>query len=98
MQEGKNGLGIVVQQGTAYPYVLIGWVTREGDEVTVTGARVLRRFGSNQFMAGLATNGPADDTQIGPAATEDCHRLLIHRFIRADEQAWAKECPKPEGY
>lgn len=98
MKEGKNGIGIVVQQGTSYPYVLIGWVSREGDEVRVDNARVIRRFGSNQFLAGLALKGSAKDTELGPAASEDVHRLLVHRFIRADENVWKKECPKPEGW
>ncbi len=98
MREGKNGLGIVVVQGTSYPYVMVGWVTKSGDEVTIDGARVLRRFGANQFLAGLATSGPAEDTQIGPPASEDVHRLLVHRLIRADEKAWSKECPRPKGW
>ncbi len=98
MREGKNGIGIVVQQGTSYPYVLVGWVSREGDEVRIDNARVLRRFGQDQFLAALASKGPAKDTQMGPEASEDVHRLLVHRFIRADAEAWAKHCPKPKGW
>lgn len=98
MREGKNGFRLLVIQGTSYPYVLAAWVKREGDEVLTESAMVLRRFGANQFLASLAKNGPAVDTQLGPAAEEDLWRPHVHRCIKANPEAWAKQCPKPAGW
>lgn len=97
----KNGLRIVSIPGGYYPYVLVGWLRRlQGDDWEISGARVIRRFGARQSLAGLASKGPARDTQLleASAQPEDLHRLLINRSIRCDEAAWAKECPRPEGW
>ncbi len=97
----RPGLKIVSLPGGYYPYVLVGWLRRVGgDEWEIVGARVVRRFGQNQALAGLAEKGPAKDTELLVASKkpESLHRLLIGRSIPCEPDKWAKECPKPKDW
>ena len=96
----RNGLKIFSLPGGYYPFVLVGWLRRvEGDEYEVLSGRVIRRFGQSQALSSLAQKGPAKDTELLAASpTETVHRLLIGRCIPCEPSAWAKECPKPEGW
>lgn len=99
---GGGGYG----DGGYYPYVLVGWVRRvAGDEYDVVGARCVRRFGESQALAGLAARGPLREREKQPtdllepaALPERIHRLLVRRCLPCDEKAWAKDCPRPEGW
>lgn len=98
IKEGRNGLRIIPSQGSYYPYVSVGWVTRSGDEITVENNRIIAYFGNNRFLSDLAMNGPAEDTKLGPAVTEDFWRPHILRCIRSVEEKWKKECPRPASW
>ena len=92
-----TGLAIVTTPGGSYPYVRIGWLShREGDVWELRNCRVIKRFGSSQSVAGLASKGPAKTTELLDASpVELVHALHMIRVIPADPNAWAKECPKP---
>lgn len=70
-----------------------------GDWWDFLGARVIKRFGQgNATIAGLATGGPVQGTELLPAADERVHALHAIRFTAANEAAWAKDCPRPKGW
>lgn len=97
----KNGLKIISTPSGAYCYVRVGWLRRvDGDEFEIIGARVIRRFGTNAALSDIAETGPIKTTELLVASKypEEVHRLQIERSITCNEQAWASECPKPEGW
>lgn len=96
-----NGLAIVTTPGGSYPYVRVGWLQhREGDWWVLQGCRVIKRFGQNNAtLAGLAQTGPVRGTELLAASpVEHVHALHCIRVIPAVESAWAKDCPRPEGW
>lgn len=71
-----------------YGHVVIGQVSRTGDEVVISAARIIRRWGTSRGLAQLANDGP----QIGMALEDPCdvevHRLAIVMAYRCDPQKW----------
>ena len=102
----KPGLYIIVVPSGYNPFVLIGWLRRVedpaepyGDEYEMLGGRVIRRFGPNVELGVLARKGPQAGTELLRATKrESYHRLSWGRSIDADIVAWAKDCPRPEGW
>ena len=102
----KQGLSIVAVVGGYRPYVLVGWLRRAGgDEWEMHGARIIRRFGESQALAGLAAKGPysargKQPTELLEASVEPeaVHRLAVGRCIPCNVEAWAQACPRPAGW
>ena len=100
----KDGLKLIQVPGRyGYSVTLAGWLRREsGDEFTLHGAVTVARTGGYRMdgLQRLATEGPKKGYDVTePAkAVEEVHRLLIRRSLVADEKAWAKACPRPDGW
>jgi len=98
-----NGLKIIQVPGRwGYSVARVGWLRRvSGDEyVLLPGARTIMRTGTPRTIDSLASDGPGNDHILtAPSkATEEVHRLVIRRSVRADEQTWAAHCPRPEDW
>jgi len=103
----KTGLTILVSQGSYYALIRIGRLRRvEGDEWELVGARVMVRATGWRTADGYvalseaAAQGPGKAWTLLPASVEPepVWRGHMLRPIVADAQAWAKECPTPEGW
>ena len=72
-----------------YPYVVVADCRVNGFEVTAKRCRVIRRFGQNQSLSGLAKKGPVQTTQILEESPEEIiFRPNISRAIPTDPALW----------
>lgn len=99
----KDGLTLIQIPGRyGYSVTRIGWLRRvSGDEwELMPGARSIVRTGSWRTLDSLASDGPKQDHRLTEPSklAESVHRLLIRRALYASTEAWAKECPQPEGW
>jgi hypothetical protein len=97
----RNGLKVIQVPGRyGYSVTLAGRLRRlTADEYELHGAVTVARTGGYRMdgLQRLASDGPKKGYDVTePAnAVEEIHRLLVRRVLRADEEAWAKACPKP---
>lgn len=63
---------VILQRG----WVIVGRWHRDGDDVTVTDASVIRRWGTKKGLGELA-NGPLSETVLDPAGVIRCHILGV---------------------
>jgi len=64
---------VVAQRG----WVFAGRYTSDGDEVVLSDAVVIRRWGTSRGLGELAQAGPTPRTVLDPAGTVHIHRLAI---------------------
>ena len=101
----KDGLKILQFSGR-YNYLatFVGWVRRVGgDRYELHGFRPVWLTGNYSWdgLMRLAGEGPSNRYALAPAVPG-----VVREFIEgearnvhtANEVAWAKECPKPEGW
>lgn len=69
---------VILQRG----WVVVGRWHRDGDDVTITGASVIRRWGTTKGLGELV-DGPLSDTVLDPAGTVRCHVLGVVAAIDA---------------
>jgi len=94
----RSGLYIVCSPGGYYPYVRVGWLSRDDGLIRLRNCRVVRRFGTDAQLAEIAKTGPKSNTQLLAAADEEFTSVgLISRAIPCDPKAWREHCPKPVG-
>jgi len=75
---------VVLQRG----WVVVGDVSRDGDEVTVENASVIRIWGTTKGLGELV-NGPTASTKLDPAGTVRAHALAVVFTIDVDAEKWA---------
>lgn len=75
---------VVLQRG----WVVIGEVSRDGEDVTISEASVIRRWGTTRGLGELALEGPKANTVLDPAGTVRGHALGIVMTIDVDESKW----------
>lgn len=68
-------------------WVWVGRYKESGDEVTLTKARCIRRWGTSAGLGELV-DGPLDATVLDPAGTVRLHRLSIVATLDVKEDAW----------
>jgi hypothetical protein len=94
-----SGLYILCSPGGYYPYVRIGWCSRQDGMIQLRCCRVIKRFGTEAELAKIAKDGPVATTQLLSAANEEYTSVgLVSRLIPCEPAMWEKECPKPEGW
>ena len=74
---------VVLQRG----WIVAGTYAEDGDEITVSGAKVIRRWGTTKGLGEL-TSGPLADTIVDPAGTVRAHRLAVVMTIDCEPGAW----------
>ncbi len=64
---------VIAQRG----WVFVGGYAEDGDEVTLTNAKVVRQWGTTKGLGELALNGPTSKTVLDDAGVVRMHRLAI---------------------
>ena len=74
---------VVLQRG----WVVAGLVGQEGQELVITGAKVIRRWGTSKGLGELA-GGPLTGTTLDDAGTVRAHVLSVVLMIDVDAEKW----------
>ena len=74
---------VVLQRG----WVVAGLVSQEGQELVITGAKVIRRWGTSKGLGELA-GGPLTGTMLDDAGTVRAHVLGVVLMIDVDAEKW----------
>ena len=68
-------------------WVWIGHLEADGDAVTLTNARCIRKWGTTKGLGELV-DGPTEQTFLDPAGTVRLHALAIVASYDASEEGW----------
>lgn len=85
-----NGLPlriVVAQRG----FVYVGRFAKDGNDVTLTEARNVRRWGTDAGLGQLAAEGPRPNTKLDPAGTVRLHALGIVAQYDCNEESWSRK-------
>lgn len=77
---------VIAQRG----WVFVGRFHQDGDQVTLSDASNVRRWGTKSGLGELAAKGPLADTVLDPAGTVRLHALSIVAQIDCAEEKWSK--------
>lgn len=72
-------------------WVVVGRVSRTKDEVVISGASVIRNWGTTKGLGELRT-GPTPKTVLDPVGLVRVHPLAVVLMIDVDEMAWSQVC------
>lgn len=75
---------VVLQRG----WVLAGRWSQQGDTVTLTECRNIRRWGTTRGLGQLATSGPTDKTVQDPQPDTSFHILTVVQAIDCEGAPW----------
>lgn len=76
---------VVAQRG----WVVVGEYEKTDDEVVLTGASVLRRWGTSEGLGELAAKGPQANTVLDPAGTVRVPALAVVLTFDCNAETWA---------
>lgn len=76
---------IVAQRG----WVFVGDVDKSGDDVIVSNAQCIRRWGTTRGLGELAKNGPQKATVLDDMGTVRLHALAVVATIDCEDAKWA---------
>jgi len=74
---------VILQRG----WVMVGRWSRDGDDCTLTDAKVIRRFGTTKGLGELAC-GPVSQTKVDAAGTVRFHILTMVASIDCALGSW----------
>ncbi len=69
-------------------WVWVGRYVEYFDEVILSEARNIRRWGTSGGLGQLAEEGPQSNTVLDPAGTVRLHRLAVIATLDAKESVW----------
>ena len=72
MSNGKRQI-VILQRG----WIVVGDVTREGNDVVVSNSSVIRRWGTKNGIGQLALAGPTPETILDPLGRIESHELAV---------------------
>lgn len=75
---------VIAQRG----WVFVGNVERSGDDVIITNANCIRRWGTTKGLGELAAGGPKSVTVLDPLGTVRLHALAVVASIDCEESKW----------
>ena len=76
---------VIAQRG----WVFVGDVERKGDDVTISNAQCIRRWGTTKGLGELAENGPLKSTVLDPMGTVRMHSLAVVASLDCEGSKWA---------
>jgi len=80
---------MVLQRG----WVIVGRLASTSDTtVVITGASVIRYWGTTRGLGELAANGPTATTKLDPAGTVRVHPLGVVLRIDCNQDKWEGLC------
>lgn len=75
---------VIAQRG----WVFVGNVERSGDDVTITGAQCIRRWGTTRGLGELAKAGPQQHTILDDMGTVRLHALAVVATLDVEAATW----------
>ena len=75
---------VVLQRG----WVVVGAVTRDGQQLIISKANVIRRWGTTKGLGEIAAGGPTATTTLDPAGTVHVHELAVVMAMDCDPSKW----------
>lgn len=75
---------VILQRG----WVMVGRYTLDGDTVTLTNTKVIRRWGTTRGLGEIAADGPTSETVLDPAGRVQAHILTTVAVMDCDDVAW----------
>ena len=75
---------VVLQRG----WVLVGYLSNDGVNYTLTSANVIRIWGTTKGLGELALNGPLTSTKLDPTGTVHFHENAIVMTMDTDKKKW----------
>lgn len=75
---------VIAQRG----WVFVGEVARSGEDVTITGAQCIRRWGTTKGLGELAKNGPQKNTVLDDMGIVRLHALAVVASLDCEESKW----------
>lgn len=75
---------VVLQRG----WVVVGDYAKNGHEVIVTNASVIRRWGTTKGLGEIAANGPTSTTVLDKCGTVRLHEQSVIMAIDCDKDKW----------
>lgn len=75
---------VIAQRG----WVFVGDVERSGDDVTITDAQCIRRWGTTRGLGELARGGPLHSTALDDMGTVRLHALAVVAAIDCEAGKW----------
>jgi len=78
---------VVGQRG----WVWVGDVQASLDEVVITDAQVVRRWGTKRGLAQLANEGPQRETLLDDPCTVRLHRLAVVCLYECNPAVWVRK-------
>jgi hypothetical protein len=76
---------VIAQRG----WVFVGDVARDGDDVTISNAQNVRRWGTTKGLGEIAKNGPTPSTVLDDFGTVHLHALAIVAALDCEATKWA---------
>jgi len=58
-------------------WVAVGKLSKEGNDIVLTDASIIRRWGTTDGLGQLALNGPTKDTKLDKCGTIRAHELAV---------------------
>lgn len=77
---------VILQRG----WIVIGLLTRKGNECRVENASVIRFWGTTKGLGEIAKNGPTEKTVLDPCPTVRFHYLTMVAQMDCSECKWQK--------
>jgi hypothetical protein len=77
---------IVLQRG----WIAVGCVSQDGDQVTITKASVIRKWGTTNGLGEIAASGPTKDTVLDKCPDIRAHVLTVVFQMECNLEKWAK--------
>lgn len=74
---------VILQRG----WILVGDISRDANEITVSLACVIRRWGTTKGLGELY-DGPTPKTVLDPSSTWYVHPLMVIGQVAIDEEKW----------
>lgn len=80
----RNKRIVVLQRG----WVVVGNYSRQGDEILVEGASVIRQWGATKGLGEIAAGGPTSKTVLDPCGLVRAHVASVVLTVDCNEEAW----------
>lgn len=75
---------LVLQRG----WVAVGNYTAAGDDVQLSNAKIVRRWGTKKGLGEIAAKGPTKETILDDVGQVQVHRLGVVLAITCEPSAW----------
>lgn len=70
-------------------WIVVGDAKKEGNEIVVENASVVRRWGTTKGLGELAAEGPRPNTVLDPCNTVRAHELAVVMTMDCNAEKWA---------